>query len=370
MSDSQTHASTPEHQQQQLLQDLAHHPYRFDFFQAVRLLTRGASHTTPDKDNLARPVGHDYAPHREIIRFRAAPTHRFAASEITAFALPSEESEHNAVEITLSFIGLTGPVGALPQHYTQTIIDRLRLKDHALRDFFDLFNHRTISLFYRAWEKHHIPPLLERAKAERLEDAFTRSVYSLVGLGRPALRNRLEVDDETFLYFSGHFSQYPRNAQSLERMLVEFLDLPAAVQQFQGEWFLLETRQQTALPNPSVPAGLNCQLGVTAIAGQRIWSVEGRFRVRLGPLTYREFHSFFPSSARLTQLGQFVRTYAGPELDFDVQLVLKREEVPFCELDQGKASSPRLGWNTWICSRTPEQNAEEAVFISEGRPSR
>jgi len=272
--------------------------------------------------------------------------------------------------MTVSFLGLTGPVGALPQHYTQTIMDRLRLKDYALRDFLDLFNHRTISLFYRAWEKHRVPPLLERAKAEQQEDSFTRALFCMVGLGRPALRNRLEVADETFLYYAGIFSHYPRNALSLERMLAEFLQLPVVVQQFQGEWLDLEPQEQTAFPGEASPEGLNCQLGITAIAGERVWSIESRFRLRLGPMNYREFCSFFPKGRRLTQLGQLVRTYAGPELDFDVQLILQRHEVPFCQLKAGKSEGPRLGWNTWACSQAPSTDAEQAVFVSDGRPSR
>jgi len=362
--------STTDHQQSELVRGLVEHPYRFDFFQAVRLLMREARHSAPDKEHLARPIGHDYAPHREIVRFRAVPTHSFSAAEITSFVPPTPQSGRNAAEMTVSFLGLTGPVGALPQHYTQTVIDRLRLKDYALRDFLDLFNHRTISMFYRAWEKHQVPPLLERAKAEQQEDTFTRSLFCFVGLGRPALRGRLEIDDETFLYYAGLFSHYPRNALSLERMLADFLRLPTVVQQFQGEWLALETQEQTAMPDATRLDGLNCQLGVTAIAGERVWSVESRFRLRLGPMSYREFCSFYPTKQRLTQLGQLVRTYVGPELDFDVQLVLKREEVPACQLKTGVDGSPRLGWNTWVVSQTPSNDAEEAVFVSDGRPSR
>ena len=52
----------------------------------------------------------------------------------------------------------------------------------------------------------------------------------------------------------------------------------------------------------------------------------------------------------LTQLGQIVRTYAGPELDFDAQLILRRDEVPPCQLAPTGVGA-RLGWNTWACSR-------------------
>ena len=370
MPQSSSQLSATDRQHIELVHSLVKHPYRFDFFQAVRLLMRQARHTASDSDHVARPVGHDYPPHREIVRFRVLPSHSFAAAEIATFVPADPQSGQHPAEMTVTFLGLTGPVGVLPQHYTQTVIDRLRLKDHALRDFLDLFNHRTISLFYRAWEKHHVPPLLERAKAEQQEDAFTRSLFCMIGLGRPALRNRLEVDDETFLCYAGLFSHYPRNAVSLERMLADFLQLPAIVQQFQGEWLDLEAHQQTGLPNATSPDGLNCQLGVSAIAGQRVWSVESRFRLRLGPMNYREFCSFYPSRRRLTRLGQLVRTYVGTDLEFDIQLVLEREEVPPCLLTADELDGPRLGWNTWVWSQAPASDPDEAVFVSDGRPNR
>jgi len=314
-------------------------------------------------------VGHDYAPHSEVVRFRALPSHSFPPAEITSF-LPSDQPPGQApAEMTVSFLGLIGPVSALPQHYTQTVIDRLRMKDHALRNFLDLFNHRTISLYYRAWEKHRVPPLMERAYAEGQEDAFTRALFCLVGLGRPALRNRMKITDQTLLYYSGLFAHYPRNAVSVERMLADYLRLPVTVKQFQGQWLRLEPAEQTAMPGMACPDGQNCQLGTTAIAGERVWSIEHTFRVRLGPMSYPEFRDLFPGSQRLTQLAQLVRTYVGPEFDFDTQLILRREEVPRCQLSANEADGPRLGWNTWACSHVPKTDADQAVFISEGCPT-
>src|SRR5690606_25174027 len=151
-------------------------------------------------------------------------------------------------EMAVAFLGLTGPAGALPQHYTQTIIDRVRQKDHSLRDFLDLFNHRSISLFYRAWEKHHLLALLERHRTGGREDPFTRMLYCIVGLGSPGLRERFEIADETFLHYSGLFAHFPRNAISLEQMVRDFCRMPATVRQFQGTWLQLEPPEQSSLP--------------------------------------------------------------------------------------------------------------------------
>jgi type VI secretion system protein ImpH len=152
-------------------------------------------------------------------------------------------------------------------------------------------------------------------------------------------------------------------------MLAEWFGLPVNLEQFRGQWLRLDPAEQTAMPDAIRPRGLNAQLGATTIAGERVWSVESKFRLRLGPLSYDTFQRFLPGSRLLTQLGQIARTYAGPELDFDAQLVLRREEVPFCQLAPS-GTGARLGWNTWACSRTRSLDADEAVFVSDGWPSR
>jgi len=60
------------------------------------------------------------------------------------------------------------------------------------------------------------------------------------------------------------------------------------------------------------------------------------------PLDHAEF-SYEPLQA-------LVRFFAGNEFDFEVQLVLKREQVPGCELGRGDQTAPRLGWLTWSIS--------------------
>jgi type VI secretion system protein ImpH len=353
------------------LSRLAAAPHSYDFFQAVRVLARHSRHAGDGAAGATRPIGHDFAPSSEVVRLRALPALTFPSAEIAGFAAGEGNPEQQRpAELVVSFFGLYGPAGVLPRHYTQVIIDRIRLKDHALRNFLDLFNHRLLSLYYRAWEKHHLPALLEKAHSEDLEDPVTSALYCLAGLGAAGTRRRLEISDETFLYYSGLFAQYPRNASSLQRLLAERFGLPVTILQFQGQWLQLDPGEQTALPTDDRPAGLNCQLGITAVAGERVWSVESRFRIRVGPVGHGAFEELTPGSLRLEQLGQLTRTYVGPEFDFDVQPVLKQEEVPWCQLRSVADSGPRLGWNSWLRSVARRRDADEAVFCPSGNPTR
>src|SRR4051812_40371430 len=134
-----------------LEQTLFEEPYRFDFFQAIRLLERL-------RPELAT-VGREGPPVREIVRFLAHLSLKFPPSPI--HQLERREQASVAPAMTVNFLGLTGPSGVLPHVYTELMMERVRHGDRSLVDFLDLFNHRLISLFYRAWEKHHFLVALE-----------------------------------------------------------------------------------------------------------------------------------------------------------------------------------------------------------------
>jgi type VI secretion system protein ImpH len=244
----------------------------------------------------------------------------------------------------------------------------VRAKDFALRDFLDLFNHRITSLFYRAWQKYRFPFTYEQSywsSTEEPEDVLTRCLYCLLGLGTDGLRGRLAFDDEALLFYAGHFAHYPRSAPSLERLLADYFELPLQVRQFHGQWLYLSEESQSSLPCGHWPEGLNAQLGRDVIVGQRVWDVEGKFRVRVGPLGYAGFRRLMPSGDVLQALSQMIRTYAGPQFDFDTQVVLKATEVPCCRLGGDGGDPSRLGWNTWILSAAADHDVDDAVFSLE-----
>jgi type VI secretion system protein ImpH len=256
----------------------------------------------------------------------------------------------------------------------------------ALRAWFDLFNHRLVSLFYRAWEKYRFYVPYERGDFGRPEaDPFTQALFSLLGLGAPSLRNRLRVairqdvegerrervlarlDDLVLLYYGGFFAHRPRCAVALEALLADYFHLPVRVEQFHGQWLRLDPVNQSRLGEG---AGNN-QPGINLVAGERVWSAQSKFRLRLGPLRYAQFLEFLPDRAPVPQRKTFfllchlVRLYVGPEFDFDVQLVLSAPDVPALQLGDHNGGSPRLGWNTWVRSGEFRRDAEDAAFEGE-----
>ena len=328
--------------------------YRFDFFQAVRVLER----LYPDR----QPVGRDATPSREVVRFRPHLSLSFPPSAIHEVERLQDGS--GPAQMTVAFMGLTGLLGVLPRHYTELLLERMRHKDQTLRDFLDLFNHRLISLFYRAWEKYRLPMAYERAVSKQEGyDRFSLHLFDLIGLGTKGLRGRLEVEDEALLFYAGLLAQHPHSASALAGLLQDYFGIPVEVTQFVGQWLSLSEANRSRL---GLREGNNV-LGVNAVAGSRVWDQQAKFRLRLGPLTYGEFCRFLPSGAAFARLVGLTRFYAGQEWDFDVQLILKAAEVPACRLGETGEQAPRLGWSTWLKSKALCRDAEEAVLAGQLR---
>jgi type VI secretion system protein ImpH len=312
--------------------ELRAHPGGFEFFQTVRLLSRIFS----DRE----PVGRFVAPESEVVRFAANTSLSFPPGEIHAIdwtgAMP---------RMTVNFMGLTGPLGVLPIAYSELVMDRIRYRDRGMAEFLDIFNHRMISLFYQAWEKYRFQVAYERDGKDRL----SRYLMSLIGLGTPGLQERQEVRDEALLFYSGLLALQPRSAVSLHNLLEDYFGVHAEVEQFVGSWQALDTGDQSVFENGD---SFCEQLAVGLVAGDAVWDQQSRVRVKLGPLTQEQYLGFLPSGSAHESLRSLILFYCGPNLEVELQLVLKREEVPRCDLGDDSAGGPRLGWFTWMKSGT------------------
>lgn len=360
--------------------------HAFHFFQAIRLLEK----LSPQR----KPIGRLFKPSEEVVRVRSHVSLNFPPSEVYEISKPA--SEELPATMSVWFMGLTGVNGVMPLHYAERIIShewerRNHPERYALRDWLDMFNHRLISLFYRAWEKYRFYIAYERGEARQPEppsadpgpeailpeprepDPFTRCLFGLIGLGIQPLRGRLQVtaprgrvlariDDLALLRFSGFLSHRPRCATSLAALLRSYFGVPVEVRQFQGRWLWIDRTGQSRLGD----VGGNNRMGVNLVAGERVWDVQSKFRLRLGPLGYKQFSDIIPDRRPVAERKAFfllchlTRLYVGVEMDFDVQVVLRAAEVPECQL-----GSSQLGWNSWVRSQPMPCDADDAVFAAD-----
>jgi type VI secretion system protein ImpH len=330
-----------------LTQLLFQEGYRFNFFQAVRLLER----LNPDRV----PIGADGPPSREVVRLRVRQSLAFPASAIHDLR-PSATTDLPP-DMIVSFMGLTGPSGVLPAHYTELLIDRAAAKDEALREFLDLFNHRLLSLFYAAWHKHHVPVAYERAALQGGTDRFTRQILALIGLGLQGLQHRMGLNDQSLLFYAGALHQRPHSASCLEGIIGSYCGVPTEVRQFQGQWLRLRPEDATYLGQTAHRLGSEAMLGTT------VWDQQAAFRLRIGPLNWSQFRRFLPGGDGLGAAMQLTEFFSGPEMEFDCQLLLEKAEVPDCRLT---STDPfRLGWSSWLKS-TPFKGHADQVVLSKG----
>jgi type VI secretion system protein ImpH len=334
---------TPDLSDSPLAQVLREEPYSFEFFQAVTLLER----LRPDR----QPVGRFTNPEEEAVHFGASPSLAFPASQIQRLDWPEE----GPAEMKVNFMGLTGPMGILPHTYTELILERLRAKDDSLASFLDIFNHRMISFFYRAWEKYRFPVTY----ALREENLFTHHLRDLIGLGTPGLEERQEVPDEALLHYAGLLAMQTRSAAALEGMLSDYFDVPVEVEEFVGAWYGLAPGTECRMGEDE---GESQRLGGGAVVGDQIWDQQSRARIKLGPMPLAQYREFLPDGSAFEPLRSIVRFFANDGIDFEVQLILKRQEVPSCQIDLDGDAPPRLGWASWLKSAPFGRDPDDTIL--------
>jgi type VI secretion system protein ImpH len=304
--------------------------HRFAFLQAVRLLEEIFADRTPPAEGID--------PRREVVRFRHAVRLDFPASDVELVRAPREGEP---AEMVVNVLGLAGGLGPLPQAVTELIIDRSFRKDTALRDFLDIFNHRLVSLLYRARKKYR-PALDSRAPDTGRIAAVVRA---FIGLGTPHLADRMDIPDRALLAYAGLLVDSFRSTVGLERIVEDYFGTPVETLPFQGTWQTLDDSDTTRLG----VTGRNQRLGESAILGRRIWDAEAGFELRIGPLTFAQFLSFLPNGRAYRALLATVTFYVRAEPGFAFRLVLKKEEVPALRLSAAEGAF--LGWTSWLKTR-------------------
>jgi type VI secretion system protein ImpH len=306
------------------LEELAREPAAFDFYAALRRI---------ESFSATARLGEALRPSEEPVRIGQAPSLSFETSAVTEFA-PGQEGSPGRLGV--SFFGLWGPNGPLPMHLTEYARDRERqVADRTLRSFIDVFHHRLLLLFYRAWAQTQ--PTAGRDRPPR--DRFAAYLGSLFGQGFAGTLDRDGFPDHAKLYYAGRFGSLTRNAEGLRGVVADYFGLPTQIEEFVGSWLSLsqDSRWHLGLTDSSV-------LGQTTLLGGRVWSRDDRFRVVLGPLSHADFTRFLPGGADMMSLTALVRLYTNDEWGWDVRLTLGASDADSMCLARGT----RLGWTSRI----------------------
>lgn len=331
--------------------------HAFNFYQAIRLALR----LHPDRV----PVGHLGPPNKEAVRLYGV--HELVSPEASVASIQSEapypRQEPSAVPLHLRTpSGLSDAYNpcALPNVYTEEIRKALDLHQNpCLAEFIDLFNHRLLSLEYRAWEKSRFYVRYEREPLrERSRLMLTYWVYSFMGLGTSGFTERLHFPDRWLLQYAGFLLPISRPAESLKRLVQSFFGVNTEVDQFQGKWCTVSLRDRASL------GSRGSRLEEGPVLGDKTWYQQATLRVRLGPLSLGEFRSFLPGRRRFGQLVEFLNHYTRRNFNqIEVELVLKAEHVPPCRLRALGEPLAVLGCLAWLGSRGVSRSREPVAVV-------
>lgn len=299
---------------------LAAQPHAFDFYQALRRVE--ALHRTLPR------IGDAVRPADEPVRLAQEPALTFAPANLSAFELRT----HGRPRLVSRFLGLFGPQGPMPTHLTELARERLRsYGDPTLARFADVFHHRMLSSFYKAWRQAQPTASQDRPETDR----FTLYLDATFG-------GALHVDalpPHAKRFYAGHLSRGVRHAGGLEAILSGYFDVPVALLSFYPQWMPLPPRQRSVLR----AGGNNC-LGRSLVVGARVWDAQHHFRLEIGPLTLPQYLNLLPGTNGMLRLRDWVRLYTDRQYGWRAQLLIRREEVPALQIGRRH----RLGWTTWL----------------------
>jgi type VI secretion system protein ImpH len=327
------------------LEALAQTPRRFGFDAAIRVLTLARRNEDP----------------AEVAHFRSPPGLTYPPADVLEFRGTGKP------DVTVGMIGLTGPSGVLPRHYTDSVVQALRNRSSSLHAFIDTLSHRFVAFFARAGAKYRPARALDTAalRTPPAADPIAKVLLALTGHGTGHLTDRMLIGTESLLHYAGIFAMRPRSAERLGAMVSDWLGMRVEVIEFAGAWLNLPPDQRSRIG----AIGQFSQLSANAAAGVRAWDPQARVILRIGPLDRAGFERLLPDRLALHRLVSLVRAYIGFEIGFAVNPVLAANAVPPLRLDQAADPPPRLGWNTWLepvaGGKPRTHDAADPVFEAE-----
>lgn len=318
-------------------------PWEAGFFSLMRAIAA----KTP-----SMPVpGAAVLPTQENFRLGQAATLIFAPREIAAV-----KYQEGRIGIKLFGPGVWGPQGAMPLHLSELAYSRAEAHDNTLVDFVDIFHHRALSLFYRAWFVAQDTASLDRTN----DDRFSFYIASLAGMD-PAELNDKYLPTHARLASSAHLIREARNPEGLTGAIEYYFQVKARLEEFVNHWIILEPNDCCILGAP----GKAMLLGDGAILGGAVRDGQHKFKLLLGPLTLDRYMRFSPWGSDLPVLREWVRNFTGFEYAWDVQLMLAASEVPKATLD----GSHQLGYATWLEAQEQDAPVYGMSFEPELYPS-
>lgn len=298
-------------------------PWKLSFLGLLRQL---AAHR-PDLP----PIGHASRPLDEHFRIGQIAALTFAPREIAQL-----QQAQGQLKIQLFGLGMLGPNGALPIHFTEIVRERSEAhRDTTTADFLNLFHHRALTQFYQAWAHAQSTAGLDRSG----EEVFSRYIGWLAG-SEPKEIAHSPIPSHARLAASAHHVRESRNPDGIVATLAQFFGVPVRLEEFVLHWIAVDPTEHALLGCP----GTSSVMGQGAMLGEMVPDRQHKFRLIIGPLNLQQYLNFTPNGRDLPVLIEWVRSFVGYEFVWEVELQVIPDSAPPAVL----GSTERLGWSTWL----------------------
>ncbi|MCY0095186.1 type VI secretion system baseplate subunit TssG [Hoeflea ulvae] len=305
-----------------LIEDIKADPFRHNFYAVLREFERHAA---------SKPrIGDGVTVKDDIVVLSQDPYTAFPASNIAAI----EPTPSGGSRLSIRFLGMFGPQGALPLHITETSQIWANGKDPSFARFVDVLSTRFLQLFYRAWADSRPIAQFERPELDR----FQVFLASFGGVGTETMRHADARTQIGRIPYTGLVNSHVKSASRLKQLLQGLLKLDVEIEQWVGTWLSLDVTERTAMGRQSA------RLGVDSFVGKRIYSITEKFRIRIRCRDQDEYERLLPGSALASELADLAFYYVGYRAEFDVELGLPRDQAPSIRL----GSAGKLGLTSWL----------------------
>ncbi len=300
------------------------------------------------RDNTMPLPGSALLPREEPFRIGQQPTMAFPPREISALNV-----QHGRLNIQLFGLGLWGSQGPLPLHMTELAHTRLEShQDHTLTNFIDLFHHRALTLFYRAWASSQATASLDRAT----DETFSFYISSLIGTDTAEAAQSCLPTHARYAA-SAHLIRETRNPAGIAATISHYFGVPISVAEYVPHWIQVTGEERCSLGTPA----LSTIMGEGALLGDMIPDCQHKFQLIVGPLDLDQYLRLTPHGDDLPILVDWIRTFVGYEYDWNIKLLVKpRAAPPACA-----NSAHRLGYSTWLGESLDDSPVVGMIFEPE-----
>ncbi|WP_047046453.1 type VI secretion system baseplate subunit TssG [Vibrio mexicanus] len=329
-----------------MIETLVKETHEFSFFQAVSLLEK---HYQTSIDHDFEAVGENKHFHQEYIRFSVSPNLCFPKADIDSIETLSI-ADFDYTNIEVNFLGLHGSSSPLPTSYTEKLAGR-DPEDNPVKDFFDFFHNRYVSLLYRVWKKYRYHVLYESGAKDR----FSERMLHLAGLSSVIQeRETVELDRAKLLSYVNQLSTRTRSPKMIAGIVAHYFTLENVEIE---EWVL--RRVSIAPSQRNILNQVNCILGHDLHLGQRLKDLNGKFNLHIRGIDFRQFVQFSRGGDNHEILLGLMRFILRDPMSWDLVLTVDVKTVPKNKLGHGEAN--RLGQTLWLGNPTSHDMSIHAI---------